>query len=473
MKNVKKDKKKHLIFFISFLAIFLILITITYNSYSSTKEYFLGDTNIDNKIDLSDELLLLRHIYSVKSEKNSNWKLTGDALVNADINEDKLVNISDILCIKRYLLSQKDTNIAEKHIEWKNLCKKTTKEENDIIKSYTVTVKPGDKKYTREVQSIITVTAPETSYTVTFEGNGGNVPNSQKSIRDFLNWTLSGAGKIDNQNSTTTSYTFENGDAILTANYKKEGKLILLPNSKKEGYILEGWYDSKEFKNKIGNVGDTYLPTQDITLYAKWTSQEDEQINIELNKSNAVIDLSSNKTEQLIAKISQANSSYNTNLTWSSSNTNVATVSNNGLVSGKSNGETIITVRDDSGAIATCNVTVQTSPTNVYFKENKDDNTKYISLKKGTSGNIKAIIEPNTANVNTDITYSISSGNSKVASINSDTGEILGKQAGVATIQAKTANGKNSTIKLNVKIGNKLFDTSKLSDESYTTSNLL
>ena len=109
MKTVKMKKKKKLIFVVSFIIVFIILIAVAYNSYSATKEYYLGDTNLDNQITLSDELLLLRHIYSLKSDKNENWRLSGDAVVNADINEDKKIDMSDvlymiILTIKRIIL---------------------------------------------------------------------------------------------------------------------------------------------------------------------------------------------------------------------------------------------------------------------------------------------------------------------------------------------------------------------------------
>ena len=57
--------------------------------------------------------------------------------------------------------------------------------------------------------------------------------------------------------------------------------------------------------------------------------------------------------------------------------------------------------------------------------------------------------------------YTIISGNSRVASINSNTGEITGKQAGVVTVQARTSNGLSTTINVNVRIGNEIFDISK------------
>lgn len=114
----------------------------------------------------------------------------------------------------------------------------------------------------------------------------------------------------------------------------------------------------------------------------------------------------------------------------------------------------------------------QAEPTNIYFAENKDDATKYISVKKGESTTIKAVVEPSDAK--SDITYSIISGNSRVANINSTTGEITGKQAGVVTVQAKTTNGLSTTIKVNVKIGNEAFDTySTIKLRANTSNNLL
>mgnify|MGYP002582783061 CR=1 FL=1 len=71
------------------------------------------------------------------------------------------------------------------------------------------------------------------------------------------------------------------------------------------------------------------------------------------------------------------------------------------------------------------------------FSENKDDSSKYLTVGKGSNLVVNAKLEPSTANVNTDIKYSIYSGNNKVASINSSTGEVTGGQAGVVTIRAQ------------------------------------
>ena len=130
-------------------------------------------------------------------------------------------------------------------------------------------------------------------------------------------------------------------------------------------------------------------------------------------------------------------------------------------MTGKKNGTAQITATTVNGKIATCNVKVQTSPTGIYFTTNKDDNTKYETVIKGKTKTIEAIVEPSTANVNNKVTYSLS-GNSKIASVNSNTGLVTATQAGVMTLTAMTSNGKKTTIKLNVKIGNTAVKTSSL-----------
>jgi hypothetical protein len=79
-------------------------------------------------------------------------------------------------------------------------------------------------------------------------------------------------------------------------------------------------------------------------------------MSVSLNKT--ITALSVNDTEQLTATIEPENAT-NQNVTWSSSNTAVATVSNTGLVTAVSTGTTAITViTADGGYAASCEVTV-------------------------------------------------------------------------------------------------------------------
>jgi uncharacterized protein YjdB len=78
---------------------------------------------------------------------------------------------------------------------------------------------------------------------------------------------------------------------------------------------------------------------------------------ISLNKSELTL-VVDDEAEQLIATIEPFNAS-NINITWSSSNPNIATVSYDGIVTARSGGTTIITVKTQDGDYTdTCEVTV-------------------------------------------------------------------------------------------------------------------
>lgn len=82
---------------------------------------------------------------------------------------------------------------------------------------------------------------------------------------------------------------------------------------------------------------------------------------VSLNKTSAI--LSIGNTLQLTATVSPLNAA-NKNVTWSSTNSAVASVSTNGLVSGLTNGSTTIKATTvQGGFVASCNVTVTTAPT--------------------------------------------------------------------------------------------------------------
>ena len=81
---------------------------------------------------------------------------------------------------------------------------------------------------------------------------------------------------------------------------------------------------------------------------------------ITLNESNK--ELKKNETFQLTATVVPSNAT-NKSVTWSSSNTSVATVSTNGLVTavGEGNATITCTAQDGSGVKATCNVAVKSN----------------------------------------------------------------------------------------------------------------
>jgi uncharacterized repeat protein (TIGR02543 family) len=71
-----------------------------------------------------------------------------------------------------------------------------------------------------------------TTYTITFNGNGGSSPSSQT----------------------------VNADDFTT-----------LPSTTRSGHTFDGWYTSSNGGTWVGDAGDSYTPSADITLYAQWT----------------------------------------------------------------------------------------------------------------------------------------------------------------------------------------------------------
>ena len=104
----------------------VLLINMVINSFAMAQEYYLGDINQDGKVDISDELMLLRHICAVKTEKQETWLLSEDELAYADITEDNKVDITDVLYIQRYIAASKEESVAQKHPDWLEYVKKIT-----------------------------------------------------------------------------------------------------------------------------------------------------------------------------------------------------------------------------------------------------------------------------------------------------------------------------------------------------------
>ena len=148
------------------------------------------------------------------------------------------------------------------------------------------------------------------------------------------------------------------------------------------------------------------------------------------------------KTFQLAAWPQPSNST-NKAVTWSSSNTAVATVSSTGLVKGIKNGTATITVKTtDGGYTETCVITVGIPVTSVKI------NTTARTINAGATFQLAAWPQPTNAS-NKAVTWS--SSNPKVVKVSSK-GLILAEKPGTATVTVKTVDGgKTATCTVTVK----------------------
>ncbi|MGO5288738.1 Ig-like domain-containing protein [Pseudoscardovia suis] len=152
---------------------------------------------------------------------------------------------------------------------------------------------------------------------------------------------------------------------------------------------------------------------------------------------------SGNTTTQLKAKVSPSGASQS--VTWSSSNTSVATVDSKGKVTMLKAGTATITAKTSNGKTATVTVKVTGSITAV---TGISLNQSSLSLDKGATSQLTATITPSNA---TDKTVTWKSSDGSVASVDAN-GLVTAKKAGTVTITATSSNGKTATATVTVTV---------------------
>ncbi|MBR6203676.1 MAG: Ig-like domain-containing protein [Candidatus Methanomethylophilaceae archaeon] len=152
----------------------------------------------------------------------------------------------------------------------------------------------------------------------------------------------------------------------------------------------------------------------------------------------ATLSLEEGGQGKLTVTVSPSNAT-NKNVTWSTSNASVATVSN-GVVTAKSQGTATITVTTVDGKLATtCDVTVVGSSVVPVTGIALDKRT--MDLEKGQTGTIVATVMPDNA---TNKTINWSTKDSSVATVSN--GVVTAVGAGTTDIAATSADGKVTTL---------------------------
>lgn len=142
--------------------------------------------------------------------------------------------------------------------------------------------------------------------------------------------------------------------------------------------------------------------------------------------------LNTGKTYTLAASVTTLDGEVYDDVKWASSNSSVATVNQNGVVTAKYPGQAVITATalDSSGKNAVCVVTVNQPVTGVTLPATK-------AVYVGSSATLTPTFKPTYA-TNQNVTWK--SSNTSVATVTS-AGKVTGKSAGKATITCTTEDG--------------------------------
>ena len=212
-----------------------------------------------------------------------------------------------------------------------------------------------------------------------------------KSVRNFdkkQDYTLYADWKARTTIVTLNPQGGQNGTSKVTATYGKAmptGENIVAPT--RAGYTFEGYYSSANGKGtQYYNADMTSKRSwnkdaSSTTLYAYWKAIAVSSIS--LSEKNVTLCVADTKT---ITAFVTPTTAYNKDVIWSSSDSNVATVDENGVVTGVGAGTAIIkaTAADGKGAYAECKVTVvYNSVTLIDASENYSNETEamVITLK--------------------------------------------------------------------------------------------
>ena len=233
------------------------------------------------------------------------------------------------------------------------------------------------------------------------------------------------------------------GNSKLTMDIGETNQLSskVLPATASQTVKYKSSWSAVASVNSKGVITAKKAGTATITAYSSGNSGVKKTITVTVKKLAApssitvsanTSTLSLKKTLQLRGSVSPSSASQQ--LTWKSSNTSVATVSSNGLVTAKKVGKVTITAsskrKTSVKKALTINVVDPSVPTSLSLS------VREVMLGQKDSLTVKTSIAPSTASK----TVNWSSSNSAVASVNSS-GKITANKAGTATIKATTAKG--------------------------------
>ena len=287
-----------------------------------------------------------------------------------------------------------------------------------------------------------------TNYGTIKKINGGKIVNN-----GILNSKEGSIDGDDDQPVLVEKVSLNKSETILTVNQSETLKATVIPDNATNKNVT--WTSSNEKVAKVNNgkvtaidVGTAEITVTTVdgnktaTCKVTVTTAPVKVTGVTLDKSTATLKSGSSLT--LKATVAPTNAT-NQDVSWSSSDTKVATVDSDGVVKAVAPGGATITVTTvDGNKTAKCEVTVEA--TNVAVTGVSLDKTS-ASLEVKDTLSLKATITPVNAD-NQNVIWS--SSNDKIAMVKD--GVVTAVAPGEATITVKTVDGeKTATCKVTVK----------------------
>ena len=284
-----------------------------------------------------------------------------------------------------------------------------------------------------------------TKVTITSDKTGPTITNAKVTNVDSTGYTVtctvtdaSGVNRVQ-----FPTWTEKNGQDDLLSNWEVSSKA----SGTRNGNTFTFRVKTSDHNNESG-VYHTHIYAYDnsyrgncagaVTLTATVPVPTVAVTGVSLNKTSLSF-TGTGSSQTLTATVSPSNATNKT-ITWSSSNTSVATVSN-GVVKAVGFGTATITAKSNNGKTASCSVTVNP----IAVSGVSLNKTSLSFTGTGSSQTLTATVSPSNA---TNKTLTWSSSNTSVATVSNGVVKAVG--FGTATITAKSNNGKTASCSVTV-----------------------
>lgn len=246
--------------------------------------------------------------------------------------------------------------------------------------------------------------------------------------------------------TNTTLPTLSPGLMIMNKGFANKGFLYRFPSGDLRvtlgnatvGTLAEGASGATVFKPSKAGSATITVAAKNYPLIAEKVAVTvvDNRVKVKsISLTPASLRIAPGEASSLASTINPGNA-YNRTLTWSSSNTNVAKVNQQGKVTAVAIGAATITAKanDGSGMKGSCAVKVAYAATGLTL-----DKTSLTFAKPGMTATVTATVRPEYA---TDKTVLWTSSNKNVAVVNSS-GRVTAVAGGMAVITATAVGGDN------------------------------
>ena len=402
--------------------------------YATEISMKIGDINGDGAIDSRDTLRILEHIAASTipqiKQKHAEWILTEEKINYADINQDGIIDSRDTLRELEYIAASTIPTIAQKHPDWKAYIE--NKWENIEVTEITLdrtSIKLEEGSTTKLMATILPENA--TNKIVTWSSSDSNVA------------TVDGIGNITGQKT---------GIAIITAkalNGVYKSCQVEVTNKEEIGIdptietlkssnlkTIESTYSN----NKTAEIPSTEPGINVGNITGQITELSKKSTGIVLKQKDCTVPVGTS------LQLNVATNTANKKITWSSSNSSIATVNKNGLVKGIKPGIITITAKTSNNEKATCIIRVNIPPKSISL------NKTSLNINKGSKNTITVNFNP-TNTSSKEVNWK--SSNPNVVSVSNATTTngmitIIAKAKGTATITATHKYGLKATCKVTV-----------------------